>query len=229
MADDWAGFKIIDVSDPSRPREVGRWDTPGYAEGIAVAGEFAFIADGGGGLRVIDVSNPERPFEIAKNDTAGYAYDVVVSGGVVYLADGDSGMRIFVVSRSGAAEIGHFLPERRAFQVRAVDVSGRYAYVAAGYAGVSVVNISDPRKPVEVAHVGLSHGARSIKVSGSRAYVGGRRGVTVLDISDPKAPRKIDDQKIPAIADRIWISDSTVYVAAREGGLMILGTESPKH
>ena len=227
MTEDWAGLKIVDVSDPSRPREVGKIDTPGYAEGLAFADDVVFIADGGGGLRVIDVSNPEAPHEIAGSDTDGYAYDLAVDGDLVYLADGNSGLMILAVSGSGAAEIGHFVAERRSFQVRAVVVSGRYAYVAAGYSGVSVVNISDPRYPVEVAHVDFPRGARSIKVSGTRLYVGGGAGVIVLDISDPQAPRKIDDQQTPAVADRIWLSDSTVYVAAREAGLMIMGMEGP--
>ena len=149
-----------------------------------------------------------------------------VTNRVVYLADGKNGLRVFLVSRSGTAEIGHFLPERKYFEVRAVDVSGRFAYLAAGSSGLSVVNISDPRQPVEVAQFKIPNAARSIKVSGSRAYVGDRRGVTVLDISNPNTPRKVDYQKTPATAERMWISDAKVYVAAREAGLMILDTEN---
>jgi len=77
-----------------------------------------------------------------------------------------------------------------------------------------------------VAQFEIPNAARSIKVSGSRAYVGDRRGVTVLDISDPNTPRKVDYQKTPATAERMWISDAKVYVAVREAGLMILDTEN---
>jgi len=91
---------------------------------------------------------------------------------------------------------------------------------------MSVLNISDPKNPVEVAHIDIPRGARSIRVSGSRAYVGGREGVAAFDISDPKSPRKVGNQKTPATADRIWLSDSKVYVATREGGLTILNTET---
>jgi hypothetical protein len=139
-------------------------------------------------------------------------------------------MRVLLASRSGAAEIGHFLPERKYFEVRGIDVSGRYAYLAAGSSGMSVLRISDPKNPVEVARFDISNGgARSIRVSGSRAYVGDRSGVTVLDISDPKTPRKLDYHKTPATAERIWISDSKVYVAAREAGLVILDAENRSH
>ena len=67
--------------------------------------------------------------------------------------------------------------------------------------------------------------SRSIRVSGSQAFVGGRRGVTVLDISEPDAPKYVDYVKTPAMAHRISISDSKIFVAAREAGLVVLTTD----
>ena len=40
---------------------VGGYDTSGYALGVAVAGNYAYVADGDAGLQVIDVSNPANP------------------------------------------------------------------------------------------------------------------------------------------------------------------------
>ena len=37
---------MIDVSTPSAPVEVGFFDTPGVARGVAVAGGYAYVADG---------------------------------------------------------------------------------------------------------------------------------------------------------------------------------------
>ena len=39
-------------------------DTPGYAEGVAVAGGYAYVAAGWDGFRVIDVSTPSAPVEV---------------------------------------------------------------------------------------------------------------------------------------------------------------------
>jgi hypothetical protein len=41
-----AGLRVIDVSNPSNPREVGFFDTPGYAYGVYVSGNYAYVADG---------------------------------------------------------------------------------------------------------------------------------------------------------------------------------------
>jgi hypothetical protein len=42
----YAGLRVIDVSNPSNPREVGYFDTPGYAQGVYVSGNYAYVADG---------------------------------------------------------------------------------------------------------------------------------------------------------------------------------------
>jgi hypothetical protein len=43
---------------PPTPPEVGFYDTPGGAVGVAISGSYAYVADGGAGLRIINVSNP---------------------------------------------------------------------------------------------------------------------------------------------------------------------------
>jgi hypothetical protein len=48
-----AGLWVIDVSDPTAPREVGACDTPGEGLGVAVAGNMAYVADGWGGLMIL--------------------------------------------------------------------------------------------------------------------------------------------------------------------------------
>jgi len=51
---------VIDVSNPASPQGVGGYDT-GEAYGVAVSGNYAYVADDGAGLQVIDVSNPASP------------------------------------------------------------------------------------------------------------------------------------------------------------------------
>ena len=58
VAADNAGLRVIDVSTPAVPVEVGSVSTPGFALGVAVSGDYAYVAARGAGLRVIDVSAP---------------------------------------------------------------------------------------------------------------------------------------------------------------------------
>ena len=59
----------MDISSPSHRVEVGAWNSPGYAEGLAVAGSTAYLADGPDGMWMVDVSNPAAPSKLAAPST----------------------------------------------------------------------------------------------------------------------------------------------------------------
>ncbi|NQT35235.1 T9SS type A sorting domain-containing protein [bacterium] len=92
-------LNIIDISDPDNPERIGFCPTPGKAEAVWVAYDYAYIADAYAGLRVIDISNPEEPEEVCWFDTPGYAWDVFVEGDLVYVAD-QTGMGIYDCSET---------------------------------------------------------------------------------------------------------------------------------
>ncbi len=48
------------------------WPREGYACGVAVSGNYAYVADENAGLQVIDVSNPANPQRVGGYDTSGY-------------------------------------------------------------------------------------------------------------------------------------------------------------
>ena len=64
IADGEGGLRIIDVSSPSSPQEVGFFDTDGEAFGVTVNGNYVYVADGDNGMYIIQndllvVSNDE--------------------------------------------------------------------------------------------------------------------------------------------------------------------------
>ncbi len=69
-----SGLRIVDIANPASPREVGAYDTPGSAYGIAVASSYAYVADGSTGLRIVDITDPTSPREVGAYDTPGDAY-----------------------------------------------------------------------------------------------------------------------------------------------------------
>ena len=112
VADAVFGLRVINVSDPTAPVELGALDTPGGALDVAVLGGLAYVTDGLSGLRVIDVSDPTVPVELGALATPGFPEDVEVVGGLAYVADGFDGLRVIDVSdpttpvELGALEIG---------------------------------------------------------------------------------------------------------------------------
>jgi len=62
--------------------------------GVAVAGNYAYVADTLGGLRIIDVTDPAAPSQAGFYDTPGDAYSVAVAGNYAYVADDEGGLII---------------------------------------------------------------------------------------------------------------------------------------
>jgi hypothetical protein len=52
---------VIGVRNPASSERVGGYDTSGDAFGVAVSGNYAYVADELDGLQVIDISNPANP------------------------------------------------------------------------------------------------------------------------------------------------------------------------
>ena len=74
---------------------------------MAVAGSYAYVADGKSGLRVINVANPAAPVEVGSYDTPGYADGVAVAGSYAYVADWGDGLRVINVANPAApVEVG---------------------------------------------------------------------------------------------------------------------------
>ena len=96
VADHSSGLRVIDVSTPSAPVEVGFLDTPAFASGVTVVGGYAFVADSYSGLRVVDVSTPSAPVEVGFLDTPDRALGVAVAGRHVYVAEEEAGLAIVV-------------------------------------------------------------------------------------------------------------------------------------
>lgn len=72
LEQDQTGLRILDISNPAAPVLVGALTTPGQASDIAIAGDRAYIADGGmGGLLVLDISDPASPVMLGSLDTPG--------------------------------------------------------------------------------------------------------------------------------------------------------------
>ena len=79
------------------PQIIGSVDTPGFAMGVFISGDHAFVADRWAGLQIIDISNLSSPVIIGSVDTPGHASGVFISGDHAFVADRGSGLQIIEV------------------------------------------------------------------------------------------------------------------------------------
>ncbi len=84
------GLRIYDFSNLLAPVLIGALDTPGRALAIAVAGEYAYVADGEEGVQIVDVTEPQNPLWIGTlrpHDDCFVRTQPEVGGGFLYVAD----------------------------------------------------------------------------------------------------------------------------------------------
>lgn len=110
-----------------------------------------------------------------------------------------------------------------------VAVSGNYAYVANGYSGLRVIDISHPRDPTVLSNVITPDYANDVAVVGHYAYVAATgAGLQVVDISKPLAPVIVGGIVTPDVAYAVKVAGDLAYVADGNQGLQIIDVSNPK-
>ncbi len=79
-------LRLVDVSNPSTPVQLGAIALADYAYETAVRGNYAYVTTGAAGLQVVDIQNPATPVVIGAVATPG-AWGVSLSGDIAYVSD----------------------------------------------------------------------------------------------------------------------------------------------
>lgn len=207
---------------------------PGFANGVAVEGDLAFVAAGGAGLHVVDVRDPDAPALVATLDTPGNANDARVADGYAYVADGPSGLQIVDVRNPVApALVGGIDTPGTATDVAVLD--GR-AYVADGSAGLRVIDVSNPEAPRVLGAVDTPGNARGVDAVDELVVIADAEGgVHVVSVADPASPVILGSthtrpNAVSRAAD-VAVRDRLAYVAdganSSLGGLRVIDFRVP--
>ncbi len=185
-----AQFAVIDVSDPSRPREIARLsDLAGsIGDGLVVSGDRVYLI--GWAVKVVDVSVPSSPKFVGWQSGIGInSEDGVLLGDHIYGACGDEGLSITNVADPDPEEwTGHRI--ETAGHACAVALAGSRVCVADYEGGLRVFEVADPWQPTEVAGRGAPAFGHHITVLGGLAGVAlwHGPGAQFYSIANPSAP-----------------------------------------
>jgi hypothetical protein len=119
-----------------------------------------------------------------------------------------------------------FLPWGGILGVAGVVVEGSYAYVAAGTAGLRIVNVSDPASPFEVAFFHTPFQAIGVAVDDGFVYLGDTNVdetgsyLRVIDVSNPLVPVEAGAFEMPFV-QRVTASEGHVLAAGDFAGMYI--------
>jgi hypothetical protein len=234
VANSTYGVRIIDVSIPSAPTELGVCDTPGEAYGVAASGNYAYVADGSSGFRICDVSAPSASTVIGSYTSleGGFGYGVAISGTYAYV--GAWGLYVLDISNQQAPSyVGSYNPStpdgytRKGISIVGDRVfSGEYRYTTPGAdgGGMRITDVSDPANPSVLGFYASPSGrVDGVTVLNDYAYVAdGDGGLCVIDISNPSTPAEVGAYDTSGDAEKVALASNYIYVADREGGLVTL-------
>ncbi len=220
-------LRIIDVSNPHRPVEVGYYPTSKNLMRVAVKDNYAYLTTYHDGLfLVIDISDVTKPRWVRLFDPEGSGDAMAIKDDYLYVVDSSADrktmMRIFDISSPAQpVEVTSFdgVPSF----VENMEIVDDYLYLAASGQGLKILDISKPTKPMPIGEYDVSGAAAMVKVKGDHAFIADPLyGIEVVDISNPAKPKAVGYYELPQPV-LVSVIDDYVYVVDKStrGGLFI--------
>jgi len=111
-----------------------------------------------------------------------------------------------------------------------VFVDNQYAYVADGYSGLRIIEITDPANPVSVNSLTTLDRARGIDIHGNYAYIADDyAGLTIVDITDHSNMIITGGYDTPCQSVKIYVENNLAYIADLRNGLFIFDAADPSN
>jgi len=222
VSDEETGLRIIDITNPDNPQNLGGFDTPDEVLDLALCENHLFVASQVDGLRVIDITNPMTPEEIGALDDEGLVERVAVSGDYAYITTGYQGLRIVDVTNPAkpvnVAEVTDFESPISLF------VREPHVFVADLNTGLYIIDISKPGNPNVIGKFSVPAGRlNDVKVSENYAYLAvGIDGLKIIDITEPNNPQLVGMADTDGTALAVAVHENYVFIADGEAGLQAL-------
>ncbi len=219
---------VADISNPEEPVITGNADFYRTGSHVCIQDQFAYGTQRDqvhNHVYVFNLSDPEDP-QFVGNRQIRNGYGITVLDDMLYIADGAHGLVTYSIREPGrlGGEVGRFDPG----YAQAIAVQNDYAYVGVSEEKLSVLDISDPRNPQEVATVPFNRKIKDIFVRNDLAFVLGR-SLHCNDVSDPSNPEQLSEFRPNngGIKDFVVV-DGLVYFAMNDDGFWIADYSDPQ-
>ncbi|MEO0096898.1 MAG: T9SS type A sorting domain-containing protein [candidate division WOR-3 bacterium] len=219
IAEGMAGLKIVDVSNPSSPFELGSYDRVGEPPFMMTAtarDSFAYVpmegCRGESTLHSVDVSDLSNPRRAAMVTSFGSAKDMIIRGNLLYIAN-DNQFEIFNIANPRRPYlVGSCNSLERSLEV---VIWGNYAYVYGS--GWTIIDISNPANPIRINTFTQPRGG-GLAIKDTFAYfVHSYDSLNIWSIANPYNPYQIVSVPIRTFPKDIEIKENIAYVGGRFG------------
>jgi hypothetical protein len=161
---------------------------PGFANGVAVNGNYAYVAAGAAGLQIVNVSNRSNPVIAGSLTLPGNSNDIRIVGNVAYIAGGTAGLQAVDVTNPASPRLLGTL----ATGANALDlvIAGNTAYIA-NASNLVIANVTNPAAMIKLGTLPLAGPIQGVDVDVVRnlaVVAAGTTGIYVVDVSNPASP-----------------------------------------
>lgn len=220
------GLKVIDISDSMNMNEVYSFTTAN-ARGLQIIGDTLYLADRSQGLMYFDISTPDTPV-LLSTTYISLANDVFVVDTLAYVATMFGGCDIYNIKNILSASLVYAFPTSWTYTCW---VDGDYAYLADGFNGLRIYDVSDPSSPDTLGRISTGGEVCDVIIHDTLAFIAsGGAGVFRYNIKDPSNPVQLDVYDTPGSATAIdYDPDSNfVYIADGSNGLLVIQFDGSK-
>ncbi|MEO0005217.1 MAG: T9SS type A sorting domain-containing protein [candidate division WOR-3 bacterium] len=190
VAEQCAGLRILDVTDPSNPQDLGEYDTIGVLDvrSATARDSFAFITYWGNRrrfLRVLDVTDPLQPIFAAEESCFNPPMDIVLRDSFLYLAEANRFQVVNIARPRQPRLVGSGVIQGTGVDLLLCET---LAYVSS--LPTQILNVRDPANPALVGTIPTyGHG---IAIRDTFAFVPALYdSMVIYNISNPTAPVRV--------------------------------------
>ncbi len=156
--------RIIDVSDPASPVEVGQYSCNALIADLDAQNGYLFLACTDSGLVIVDVSSPSSPSMVYRYTSSFYAKRVAVNGNYAYAVFSNGSVdSLFVFDISSPASARKVASLYIPNFVWAAFLYDDY-YLLAAYQAFYVVDVSNPDSPSIALEMNLPYSGVTLDV-----------------------------------------------------------------
>jgi hypothetical protein len=228
-ADRNGGLRVLNISDPTDPVEIGSYNVSNAdnIRALALAGDVLYMTNYSH-LISLDVSDPSNPTRIGIVAPGGTNIrDIAIAGDVLYIPKYTSGFDAWSI----ADPKNPVLLQNVVFTALEARVYGNIAIVVA-HDQISIRDVTNPKSMNELANIPLNTtvvGDCGIAFHGDTAYVvrpNSGKQLLAIDISDPSNPTVLFNDTLISGYD-IKIAGDLAYVSCGATGLRCFDISDP--
>jgi len=168
---------IVDLSDPTNPTLVFKWEPPGSTgnpANVYVAEGIGFFAAGWDGLYIFDLADPKAPVMLGRWRSPAWIIAVVAVDGIAYASLGEGGLATVDVS-DPRSPVMLGVVELPGFAGSPLAVAHGHAFVGmfrhGSFGGIAVVDVRQPEEPALVDTFGRLQWITDLQASGRHLFV----------------------------------------------------------